>query len=131
MRPALAWMAIAEMILVAVLVVVAWNVVPARPRTAVKARAAALPAAAAQDGPTVRDPLLTIGREAGRALLSGLRLNRALWRQRLDRLKHDAVFFEQLEWRLVQTAVDAWRDLETRVVAFGAPHRAGVEARLG
>ncbi len=62
------------------------------------------------------------------AQLPGLNLSSAFWRARLGQLNRDQVFFEQLEWRIIHSAMDAVnRYLETVVL----PSIAGAERRPG
>jgi len=115
-RTPLTWMVIAEMIVVAALVVVAWNVVGAAIRPATAA-----PAPSTTDAPTDQASpspgVIPAVEPQAPAQLPGLNLDSAFWRQRLDQLNQDQVFLEQLEWRIVHSAVDAMqRYLETVVV---------------
>jgi hypothetical protein len=117
LRQPLTWMVIAEYIVVALLMVVVWNVVAA----AETQHAGAAPAQAAQapaDASTTPLPDLTgATRPAAPAQLPGLNLDAGFWRLRLGQLNRDQVFFEQLEWGLVHNATDAMqRYLETVVL---------------
>jgi len=117
LRQPLTWMVIAECIVVALLMVVVWNVVAA----AATQHAGAAPAQAAQapaEASTTPLPDLTgATRPAAPAQLPGLNLDAGFWRLRLGQLNRDQVFFEQLEWGLVHNATDAMqRYLETVVL---------------
>ena len=117
LRQPLTWMVIAECIVVALLMVVVWNVVAA----AETQHAGAAPAQAAQapaEASTTPLPDLTgATRPAAPAQLPGLNLDAGFWRLRLGQLNRDQVFFEQLEWGLVHNATDAMqRYLETVVL---------------
>ena len=115
-RTPLTWMVIAELIVVAALVVVAWNVVAAAVRPATAVPAPSVPDASA-DTPSPSPDLFPSTGPQGPAPLPGLNLNSDFWRKRLDQLNQDQVFFEQLEWRVVHSAVDAMqRYLDTVVV---------------
>jgi hypothetical protein len=49
--------------------------------------------------------------------LPGLNLDARFWQLRLSQLNRDQVFFEQLEWRVVKSAMDAAQGyLETVVL---------------
>ena len=120
LRQPLTWMVIAECIVLAVLMVVVWNVVAA----ATTQHVGAAPAQAAQaaqapaDASTTPLPDLTgTTTSAAPAQLPGLNLDAGFWRLRLGQLNRDQVFFEQLEWNIVHNAMDAMqRYLETVVL---------------
>ena len=96
-------MVIAECVVVALLIVVVWNVIAA---SAVQ-HAAAAPAQA-----------VTVGAgPTSQVQLPGLNMNGGFWRVRLDQLNRDQVFFGQLERRIVRNAMDAAQGyLETVVL---------------
>jgi hypothetical protein len=107
LRQPLTWMVIAECVVVALLIVVVWNVVAA----AAVQHAAAAPAqaidspAAPSDSPL---PEVTVAAGSARQVqLPGLNVDAGFWRLRLNQLNRDQVFFEQLEWRIVHNAMDA------------------------
>ena len=108
-------MVLAELLVVAALVAVAWNVVAGAVRTTAAAPALVQPTDAASPSPSPDLPV--VSRLVATAALPGLNLDSAFWRQRLDDMNRDQVFFEQLEWRVVHSAVAAMqRYLETVVV---------------
>src|ERR1700738_2441665 len=116
LRKPLTWMVIAECIVIALLIVVVWNMVAA-------AATQHPPVAGAQaiDSPTSLTvsplPDLTEAKRPTPGPLPGLNLSSAFWRLRLGRLNQDQVFFEQLEWRIVHDAMDAaQRYVETVVL---------------
>jgi hypothetical protein len=116
-RQPLTWMVIAECVVVAMLIVVVWNVVAAaavQHPSAAPAQAVESPAAQA-NSPL---PDVTVGsRPAREVQLPGLNMNAQFWRVRLSQLNRDQVFFEQLEWRIVRNAMDAAQGyLETVVL---------------
>jgi hypothetical protein len=118
LRQPLTWMVIAECFVVALLIVVVWNVVATaavQHATAAPAQAIDSPAAAASDSPL---PEVTVGAGPARqAQLPGLNLDAGFWRSRLNQLNRDQVFFEQLEWRITRNAMDAAQSyLETVVL---------------
>jgi hypothetical protein len=110
-------MVIAECIVVTLLVVVVWNVVAAAANT----QHVAVTAPQAVDttaSPTPPLPDVTqVARPASPVQLPGLNLNAGFWRVRLGQLNSEQVVFEQLEWRLVHSAMDAMQGyLETVVL---------------
>jgi hypothetical protein len=117
LRQPLTWMVIAECVVVALLILVVWNVVA----TAAVQHAAAAPAqaidspAAASDSPL---PEVSVGAgQARQVQLPGLNVDAGFWRSRLTQLNREQVFFEQLEWRIVRNAMDAAQGyLETVVL---------------
>ena len=111
-------MILAEFVVVSALIVVAWNVVGAAARSATAGAAApAQSVPSPTDDPSVATPDVPQSfSPPPQAPLPGLNLSSEFWRQRLDQLNQDQVFFEQLEWRIVHSAVDAMqRYLETVV----------------
>jgi hypothetical protein len=116
LRQPLTWMVIAECVVVAVLILVVWNVVAAaaaqRPGGA-PVQTADVPAATAS--PSL--PELTAAGPPTPVQLPGLNLDARFWRLRLNQLNRDQVFFEQLEWHVVRSAMDAAQGyLETVVL---------------
>jgi hypothetical protein len=106
LRQPLAWMVIAECVVVAMLIVVVWNVVA----TAAAQRSGtgpvqAIDAPASTETPSLPD--LTAAEPAAPVQLPGLNLDAGFWRLRLNQLNRDQVFFEQLEWRILHNAMDA------------------------
>jgi hypothetical protein len=117
LRQPLTWMVIAECIVVALLIVVVWNVVA----SAAMQHSGVAPIQAA-DAPAVASSsplpdLTAVEGHASPALLPGLNLDARFWQVRLNQLNRDQVFFEQLEWRVVRSAMDAAQGyLETVVL---------------
>lgn len=113
-RQPLTWMVIAECIVVAVLMVLIWNLVA----SAATQRPGAAPIQAVE--PTAESsstPLPEVTISPARAQLPGLNLDAGFWRIRLSQLNRDQVFLEQLEWRIVHEAMNtARRYLETVVL---------------
>jgi hypothetical protein len=110
-------MVIGECVVVVALIVVAWHVVAAATLGGAAA-ALAQPSVTTGDAPATPSPVLpSIRRPPAHGLLPGLNLNSAFWRARLGQLNRDQVFFEQLEWRIIHSAMDsANRYLETVVL---------------
>jgi hypothetical protein len=116
-RQPLTWMVIAECIVVALLIVVIWNVVAsaATQHSGVSPVQAAGAPFVASPSP-LPDPTTAEG-HASPAQLPGLNLDARFWQVRLNQLNRDQVFFEQLEWRVVRSAMDAAQGyLETVVL---------------
>jgi hypothetical protein len=113
-RQPLTWMVIAECIVVAVLMVLIWNLVA----SAAAQRPGAAPTQALEPGAdSSSTPLPEVTTPPVRAQLPGLNVDAGFWRIRLGQLNRDQVFLEQLEWRLVRDAMNsAKRYLETVVL---------------
>ncbi len=117
LRKPLTWIVIAECVVVATLLVVAWSAVA----TSLARRAVGEPvqAAEAPAGATIT-PLPDVAKvikPAPRQLLPGLNLDSVFWRARLSQLNREQVILEQIEWRLVHNAMDVvHRYLETVVL---------------
>jgi hypothetical protein len=116
LRQPLAWMVIAECVVVAMLIVVVWNVVAAAAfQRSGTAQVQAIDAPASTETPPLPD--LTAAGPAAPVQLPGLNLDAGFWRLRLNQLNRDQVFFEQLEWRILHNAMDAAQGyLETVVL---------------
>lgn len=117
LRQPLTWMVIAESVVVAMLIVVVWSVVA----SAAIQRAGAAPVQTVDAPPVASDsPLPDLAVSQGPKApvqLPGLNLDAGFWRIRLDQLNRDQVFFEQLEWHVVRSAMDAAQGyLETIVL---------------
>ncbi len=126
-RKPLTWMVVAECVVVAALLTIVWNlVVPAAvhhmsvgPVVADAPSVDAtpsLPAIPESEPPQVPGPL------------PGLNVDSGFWKARLGALNQDQVFFEQLEWRLVHTAMDAARRYLESVVLPSVTHAEGRHA---
>jgi len=105
-RQPLTWMVVAECVVVALLLIVVWNVVAsAASQHPAAAPIQAADAPAAVDTPSLPD--LTAVGPPRPVQLPGLNLDTGFWRLRLSQLNRDQVFFEQLEWRILHNAMDA------------------------
>jgi len=117
LRQPLTWMVIAECIVVALLIVAAWNVVA----SAAIQHSGVIPVQSG-DASSIASPspLPDLASAEGRASpvqLPGLNLDARFWQVRLNQLNRDQVYFEQLEWRVVRSAMDAAQGyLETVVL---------------
>jgi hypothetical protein len=117
LRQPLTWMVVAEFVVVATLMLLAWSMVASaasqHPATG-QIRAAESPAA---DSTTPTPELTDVPRSTTRPRLPGLNLDAGFWRIRLDQLNRDQVSVEQLEWHIVHSAIDtAQHYLETVVL---------------
>lgn len=116
-RQPLTWMVLAEFAVVALLMVLAWNlfVSAATQRGGVGPMQVAGPLAESSSSPQPELPELA--RPPARVELPGLNLDAGFWRARLGQLNREQVSLEQLEWRIVHGAMDAAkRYLETVVL---------------
>ncbi|HXN77324.1 MAG TPA: hypothetical protein VN965_00970 [Candidatus Dormibacteraeota bacterium] len=107
LRQPLTWMVIAECIVVTLLIVVVWNVVASAAvhhSGGTSVQAADAPADAS---PSPLPDLTAAEEPASPAQLPGLNLDARFWQVRLNQLNQDQVFFEQLEWHVVRSAMDA------------------------
>lgn len=113
-RQPLTWMVIAECIVMAVLMVLVWNLVA----SAASQRPGAAPLQAIESPTQSSSTLLPeVSTSPARAQLPGLNLDAGFWRIRLSQLNRDQVFLEQLEWRVVHEAMNTTqRYLETVVL---------------
>jgi hypothetical protein len=116
-RQPLTWMVIAELGVVALLMVLAWNLVvsAATPRGGIGPMQVAGPPA--QESSSPQPELPEPAQPAARGQLPGLNLGAEFWRARLGQLNRDQISLEHLEWRIVHGAMDAaQRYLETVVL---------------
>ncbi len=117
LRSPLTWMVLGEFIVVAALILVSWNLVASAMQAG--GGAAARQTSLSISGPSASPPpsLPSFGNPPARLQLPGLNLSSTFWRERLAQLNRDQVFFEQLEWRIVHSAMDAVnRYMETVVL---------------
>jgi hypothetical protein len=111
-------MVIAECIVVTLLIVVVWNVVAAASTQRVAGSVAQGLSTPTSSPAAPPPPDVAQASKAARPVqLPGLNLNSGFWRVRLGQLNSEQVVFEQLEWRLVHSAMDAAQGyLETVVL---------------
>jgi hypothetical protein len=108
-RKPLLWMVLAECVVVAALVIVAWHLV-ANP--AVQAPGPGLIAQPSESGDARGQPSPGLGinpKLRGLPPRPGLNVEAGFWRLRLAELNRGQAAFEALEWRLVHSAMDAAR----------------------
>lgn len=121
-RSPLTWLVVAEFLVVGTLVVLAWNVVGAATRPAFASPSLQLPAT---DASSPLPDISGVSRPGPHGPLPGLNLDSSFWRVRLAELNREQVILEQLEWRIVHSAMEALkRYLETIVLPaiHGAEH---------
>lgn len=105
LRKPLTWMILAECIVVATLALLVWHLFAASHD---QAAAAPLGASAplSPDATASASPGLPILPNAIARQLPGLNVDPGFWRLRLAELNRDEAAFEQLEWRIVHSAMD-------------------------
>ena len=126
-RNPLTWMVFAELVVVSLLVVVAWNVVTTAAKPALASPVLQWPGSeAAPSRPAPPD--VSGNKPDQHGPLPGLNLDSGFWQQRLRQLNREEAYFEQLEWRIVHAATDTIkRYLETVVLpAIQHATRAGM-----
>ena len=102
-RSPLTWMVAAEIIVVAALIAVAWNVVASANRPSAAPAVGEAPAPTTDSGSDLPQiPELNL--RPAKGPLPGLNLDPEFWRERLGSLNTDQVYLEQLEWRIVRNA---------------------------
>jgi hypothetical protein len=117
LRQPLTWMVIAECVVVALLILVVWNVVAAASVQHAAVAPAQAPGSPAASSDSPLPEVISATGPARQVQLPGLNLDAGFWRSRLSQLNRDQVFFEQLEWRIVRNAMDAAQGyLETVVL---------------
>lgn len=116
-RHPLTWMVIAELVVVTALAMLAWNAMASAARPAGAASALSLADPAVQDSGSPVPSLPAPIKPDANPALPGLNVDPLFWLNRLQGLNRDQVSFEQLEWRLVHSSMDAARRyLETVVL---------------
>jgi hypothetical protein len=120
-RNPLFWMVIAEMVVVSLLIVAAWNLIGTGTKPVLASPAFQLP------GPTTEPnrpglPDLSGRKSDHHGPPPGLNLDSAFWQQRLREPNRDQAFFEQLEWRIVLTAMESVRRYLEAVVLPSIRH---------
>src|SRR5438552_18567654 len=113
LRSPLTWMVVAEFVVVAALVVVAWTAVTAVSRPALASPTNQLPDSPGDSSALPDLPVLTPG---ARGPLPGLNLDSRFWRTRLVDLNRDQALLAQIEWRIVHGAMDAMQRYLEKVV---------------
>jgi hypothetical protein len=109
LRKPLPWMIVSECAIVAALAMVAWHMVASPPSTRVPGVQVAAPTTQAAE-PVISGPKSVAGTlDQVKPLLPGLNLDSDFWKLRLAELNRGENSFEQLEWRLVHSALDAAR----------------------
>ena len=126
LRKPLPWMVVSECAIVAALAIVAWHMVASPPAPPASDAQVAVPTAQARE-PVTHGP--TVVREAPpvQPLLPGLNLEPGFWKLRLAELNRGERSFEQLEWRIVHSAMDVARHYVRSVVlpALAQAERSG------
>lgn len=106
LRTPLTWLVVAEFVVVGALIVVAWNAIAGLARPVLASPTLQLPDPGV-NGSDAQLPELPSVKKPKTGPLPGLNLDSDFWRERLAQLNQDEVFFEQLEWRVVHSALTA------------------------
>lgn len=127
LRKPLPWLVVTECAIVAALALVAWHMVASPPAPPASAAQIAVPTAQARE-PVTRGPAVVP--EAAppvQPALPGLNLDPGFWKLRLAELNRGERSFEQLEWRIVHSAMEAARHYVRSVVlpALAQAERSG------
>ena len=120
-RNPLFWMVVAEMLVVSLLIVAAWNLIGTAAKPALASPILQLPGPVGEQsrpGP----PDLSGRKSDQRGPLPGLNLDSPFWQQRLRELNRDQAYFEQFEWRIVHAAMDSIRRYVETVVLPSIRH---------
>jgi len=112
-RKPITWMVAAEVVVVAALVVASWYFLagtrPASELPALLLPSSSEPAETAAPVPPVPPDALAPPQPSAVPLLPGLNVDPAFWRTRLEVLNGAQAQFEELEWRIVRSAMDSMR----------------------
>lgn len=106
LRTPLTWLVVAEFVVVGALMVLAWSVVTSAVHPALAMPAQQQPDTSGDPSSTDLPGLPSVSKPKS-GPLPALNLDSDFWRGRLTRLNEDQVLFEQLEWRIVHSAVAA------------------------
>jgi hypothetical protein len=121
-RSPLTWMVSAELIVVAALIALAWNVVASANRSAAHPTVAGA-APAATDDPAPGLPVLPqLPGGQSKGPMPGLNLDPGFWDDRLGGLNQDQVYLEQLEWHILRNAETAVNQYLESVVLPAVRH---------
>ena len=115
-RSPLTWAVLAEMVVVGVLLVLAWNAIGSAARSGVSLPVVSAPDTAAAQGESALPDIPTVTGQGSRGPMPGLNVSSVFWRQRVAELNRDQVVFVELEWRVVHAAMGAARDYVEGVV---------------
>jgi hypothetical protein len=116
LRTPLTWLVLAEFVVVSALVMLVWSAVGAAGGPVLASPAIQQPDASADPSasPPPGQPGVT---RPSQGPVPGLNTNSYFWRVRLAELNREQVYFEQLEWQVVHSAMDAMqRYLDTVVI---------------
>jgi hypothetical protein len=116
LRKPLPWMVVSEFAIVAVLAMVAWHMVASPPVHQIQGAGVVAPTAPARERGVPAPKAVAGEATAPKPLLPGLNMDSSFWKQRLAELNRSESSFEQLEWRIVHSAMDAARRYVKSVV---------------
>jgi hypothetical protein len=115
-RSPLTWLVLAEFVVVGALIVSVWTIVAAATRPVLASPALQLPGTGGDAASPLPD-LPAAARPGPHGPLPGLNLDSWFWRQRLAEINREQVVLEQLEWRIVHSAMATLKQyLETVVL---------------
>ena len=109
LRKPLPWMVLAECVVVAALLIVAWHLVANPANQAPEPGLIAQPSESGDAGAQPPSGLGIDPKVRGLPLSPGLNIEAGFWRMRLAELNRGQAAFVALEWRLVHSAMDAAR----------------------
>ena len=114
LRNPLTWLVVAEFVVVGALIALTWSALSSvRPALASPSLQAPDTAGSSADSQLPDLPANAAPKIGPRP---GLNLDSEFWRARLAQLNEDQVYFEQLEWRVVHSALAAAQRYVDRVV---------------
>jgi hypothetical protein len=131
LRKPLPWMVLSECAIVAALAMVAWQMVASPPVPQISGAPSVSPAVRVGEATgSAPDAVAGQSRAPVHPLLPGLNIDPSFWRLRLADLNRGESAFEQLEWKLVHSAMDAARRYVKSVVlpSLSRAERAGHSA---
>jgi hypothetical protein len=127
LRKPLPWMVVSECAIVAALAMVAWHMVASPPASPASDAQIAVPTTQAREPVTQGPTVVSEAPPPIQPLLPGLNLDAGFWKLRLADLNRGERSFEQLEWRIVHSAMEAARHYVKSVVlpALALAERSG------
>jgi hypothetical protein len=106
LKKPLTWMILAELAVVTALILMTWHLLSAPPGQPTAAPSEASASIASPDATAQASPVVPASSMAVARQLPGLNVDAAFWRLRLVELNRDEAAFEELEWRIVHSAMD-------------------------
>jgi hypothetical protein len=122
LRKPLPWMVVFECVIVAALAMVAWHMVASPPSPHAFDAQIAVPTAQAREPVTHGPAAVSEAPPPVLPLMPGLNIDPGFWKLRLAELNRGERSFEQLEWQIVHSAMDAARHYVKSVVLPALAH---------